>query len=248
MGLSGKIAVITGGNSGIGQAIARLFQQQGAHVVVTGRDEANLRATQQELGDGALAVRADVTRLADLDALYQQVKERWGRIDVLVTSAGVSQFRPIEAVDEAFFDELFDTNVKGTYFTVQKALPLMASGASIVLVSSTLQSKGLMHSSIYSATKAAVRSMGRTLAKELAPKGIRVNVLSPGTTDTPLLGKLGIPAEHMDAAKAQFAGLSPLARLGRPEEVAKAALFLASPDAGFVTAANLVIDGGFGGT
>lgn len=241
---SRKVSVVTGGNSGIGLAIAERLHRDGSAVVIFGRNPETLADARERIGDGALAVRGDVRRLDDLDRLFAEVRDRFGRIDTLVVNAGAVRFVPVAETDEETFDRLTGTNFKGAFFTVQRALPLLAEGASIVLVSSVVNVKGFAGASVYSAAKAAVRSLARTLATELAPRGIRVNVISPGPIDTPIFDRAGIPAEHVDATKGQFAGMVPLGRMGRPEEIASVASFLASPDAGFVTGTEIAVDGG----
>lgn len=245
MKLKDKTAVVTGGTSGIGLATARRFLEEGARVAITGRTQATLDAALQELGPGALGVRGDVAKLADLDRLYATVRERFGHIDVLFANAGVARFAPVEEVDEAFFDAQFDVNVKGLYFTVAKALPLFADGAAIVLNSSVANSGGMSAMTVYGATKAAVRSLARTFATSLAPRGIRVNAVSPGPITTPIFDKLGMPKADLEAFDALVAQRVALGRFGRPEEIAQAVLFLASADASFVVGAELVVDGGY---
>jgi NAD(P)-dependent dehydrogenase (short-subunit alcohol dehydrogenase family) len=242
--LSGKIAVITGGNSGIGLATAELFAQEGAQVLVTGRRQAELDAAVAKIGAGAIGVQGDVSKLADLDRLYEKVKERFGRIDILFANAGVAEFSPLGAISEEHFDRLFDTNVKGLLFTVQKALPLIVDGGSIVLNSSVANATGTPAFSVYAATKAAVRSFARTWTSDLKERGIRVNSVSPGPIDTPIFGKLGVSGEQGREFADQVTANVPLGRFGRPEEIAKAVLFLASADGSYVAGADLYVDGG----
>ena len=242
--LNDKIAVITGGNSGIGLATAQRFIEDGAQVVITGRNLEALDAAVAQLGDRAIGIRGDVTKFEDLDRLFAQIQERFGRIDVLFANAGIAPLVPCEAVTEEHFDNLFNTNVRGLFFTVQKALPLLSKGASIILNASVVAQSGLPNTSIYSATKAAVRSLGRTLAAELSPRGIRVNVVSPGLIETPFWGKVGLSKEEVDAFGDQVIQQTPLGRPGRPEEIAATAAFLASGDASYFTGADLVADGG----
>lgn len=242
--LDSKIAVVTGGSSGIGYAIAERFIKEGAKVYITGRRIAELEAAARALGDAARAVQSDVSNLDSLDRLFAAVREEHGRLDVLVANAGVIAASPIRAASEEHFDSMFDINVKGTYFTVQKALPLMRSGGSVILVSSCLATKGFPGHSVYNATKAAIRSLVRTAAAELVSDGIRVNTLSPGPVDTPIIeGQVGSP-EAAEAFRKQAATHVPLGRIGRPEELAAAALFLASDESSFSTGIDLVIDGG----
>ena len=242
--LNNKIAVITGGSTGIGLATAQRFIEDGAQVVITGRNQEALELAVAELGDRATGIRGDVANLDDLDRLFAQVQKQFGRIDVLFANAGIAPFVPIEAVREEHFDSLFNINVRGLFFTVQKALPLLSEGASIILNASVVAQSGLRRTSVYSATKAAVRSLGRTLAAEIAPRGIRVNVVSPGLIQTPLVDKLGLSKDELEAFGAQIVQQTPLGRPGRPEEIAATAAFLASDDASYFTGADLVADGG----
>ena len=242
--LQNKIAVITGGSTGIGLATAQRFIEEGAQVVITGRNQEALELAVAELGDRATGIRGDVANLDDLDHLFAQVQQQFGRIDVLFANAGIAPFVPIEAVTEEHFDGLFNINVRGLFFTVQKALPLLSEGASVILNASVVAQSGLRNTSVYSATKAAVRSLGRTLAAELSPRGIRVNVVSPGLIQTPLVDKLGLSKDELKAFGAQIVQQTPLGRPGRPEEIAATAAFLASDDASYFTGADLVADGG----
>ena len=242
--LKNKVAVVTGGSSGIGLATAQRFIADGAQVVITGRNQEALDAAVAELGDRATGIRSDVASIEDLDRLFAQVREQFGRVDVLFANAGIAPFVPFEAVTEEHFDNLFNINVRGLFFTVQKALPLLSEGASIILNTSVVAQSGLPNTSIYSATKAAVRSLGRTLAAELAPRGIRVNVVSPGLIETPLVGKLGLSEDEIDAFAEQVVRQTPLGRLGKPKEIATTVAFLASDDASYFTGADLVADGG----
>lgn len=245
MRLKDKIAVITGGNSGIGLATAQAFVREGAKVAISGRSASSLHAAQQELGPDTLAVEADVTRIADIERLYAEVKAKFGRVDVVVANAGRSVMGPVDAIDETSFDMLMDTNVKGVFFTVQKALPLMSAGGSVILVASGLHQKATPYMSVYGATKAAVRHFARTFAVELAPRKIRVNALSPGLTDTPILVNMGLDEGTIAHVKGQNAASTPLARIGSPAEIASAAVFLASDESSFMTAADVVADGGY---
>ncbi len=242
--LSNKVAVVTGGSSGIGLATARRFIADGAQVVITGRNQEALDAAVAELGKWATGVQGDVANLEDLDCLFAQVEEQFGRVDVLFANAGIAPFAAFETVTEEHFDSLFNINVRGLFFSVQKALPLLSEGASVILNASVVAQSGLPNTSIYSATKAAVRSLGRTLAAELSPRGIRVNVVSPGLIETPLWGKVGLSQDDIDAFGAQVVQQTPLRRPGKPEEIAATAAFLASDDASYFTGADLVADGG----
>lgn len=245
--LKDRVAVITGGTTGIGFATARRFLDEGAQVVLTGRTQETLDGALAELAapDRVLGVRGDVARLQDLDALFEAAKKRFGRIDVLFANAGIARFAPIEEVDEASFDLQFDVNVKGLYFTVKKALPLMSRGGAIVLNSSIASSSGMATMSVYAATKAAVRSLARTFSSELGPKGIRVNAVSPGPIRTPIFGKLGVPDAAIEGLEQTIEKRVTLARFGRPEEIAAAVLFLATESSSFIVGADLVVDGGF---
>jgi NAD(P)-dependent dehydrogenase (short-subunit alcohol dehydrogenase family) len=243
--LQDKVAVITGGNSGIGLAIAKLFVSEGAeHVYITGRRQAELDAAVQAIGEKATGVRSDVANLADLDALYEIVQQRSGRIDVLVANAGGgSGAAPLGAITEQQVDGTLAINVKGVLFTVQKALPLLSPGASVILTGSTNSVTGGASLSLYSAAKAAVRNFARSWVQDLKGRDIRVNVLSPGPTETP--GLLGLaPPERHQAFLESFASQIPLGRVGHPDEIARAALFLASDASSFVNGTELFVDGG----
>ncbi len=242
--LSNKVALVTGGSSGIGFATARRFIAEGAMVVITGRNQDALDAAIGELGDRAIGVRGDVANLQDLDQLYALVKQKFDRVDVLFANAGVAPLGPFETVTPEQFDDLFNINVRGLFFTVQKALPLLSEGASVILNASVVAQSGLPNTSVYSATKAAVRSLGRTLAAELSPRRIRVNVVSPGLIETPFWGKVGLSRDEIDAFGEQVIQQTPLGRPGKPEEIAATAAFLASEDASYFTGADLVADGG----
>jgi len=239
--LEGKVAVVTGGNSGIGLATAKRFVAEGAYVFITGRRQAELDAAVKAIGNNVTGVQGDVANLADLDRLYSTVKAKKGRVDILFANAGGTGLARLGEITEEHFDELFGANVKGLLFTVQKALPLMPDGASIILNASIVASKGLPEWSVYSATKAALRSFARTWTTDLKDRRIRVNVVSPGFTDT--------PAWHSTEAGEQrlktIPNLVPLGRLGTPNDIAKAVVFLASDDSSYITGTELFVDGGF---
>ena len=240
--LTGKIALISGGTTGIGAATAKLFQAEGATVIVTGGNPARTEAAKQAL-PGVDVIQSDAGDVTAVKALVEQVKQKYGRIDVLFANAGVADFAPVAAVDEAFYDRHFDINVKGLYFLLQQAAPIVPDGGAIILTASVVASKGLDSASVYSATKAAVRSYGRTFARELAPRNVRVNTISPGPIDTPIFEKTGWSQEQIDGFKQGVTGNVPLGRLGQSEEIAKAALFFAA-DASYTTGAELLVDGG----
>lgn len=237
--LKEKIAVITGATSGMALATAKLFVNEGAYVFVTGRRQAQLDAAVKGIGKNVTGVQGDAGNLTDLDRLFETVKAKKGHIDILFASAGVGDFNaPIGSVTEASFDHTFDVNVRGTLFTVQKALPLMRDGGSIIMTGSIASVKGFPGMSVYNASKAAIRSFARTWTLDLKARRIRVNVLSPGTIDTGVF--VGVPQEVKD----QFVSLIPMGRIGESEEIAKVALFLASEDSSFVTGIELFVDGG----
>jgi NAD(P)-dependent dehydrogenase (short-subunit alcohol dehydrogenase family) len=242
--LENKVAVVTGGTSGIGLATAKRFAAEGAKVVVTGRRQPELDAAVKQIGSGAIGVRGDVAVLADLDRLYATVKEKHGRVDVLFANAGGGELAPLGQITEEHFDKTFGSNVKGLLFSVQKALPLMPDGASIILNASIVSIKGMEAFSVYSATKAAVRSFARSWTTDLKARKIRVNVISPGPIETPAMDSLGDTPEKRQEFKAGMAASVPLGRLGQPDEIAKVAVFLASDDASFVTGIELFVDGG----
>ena len=243
--LEGRIALVTGGNSGIGLATAKQFVNEGASVFITGRRDAELRAAVKEIGRNVTGVQGDVSNLGDLDRLFTQIKREKGKLDIVFANAGVAKYARFGAVTEESYDSIFDTNVKGLLFTVQKALPLLLDGASIILNSSVVGSKGLPMNSVYSATKAAVRSFARTWTTDLKDRHIRVNVVSPGPIDTPGFSNLMASSEAGEQRKKMISNSVPLGRLGRPDEIAKAVVFLASDDASYITGAELFVDGGF---
>ena len=243
--LKGKIALVTGGNSGIGLATAKAFVNEGAYVFITGRREAELAVAVKEIAINVIGVRGDVANLADLDRLFAQIKQEKGRLDIVFANAGVAKFAAFGTITEELYDWTFDINVKGLLFTVQKALPLLPDGASIILNSSVVGSKGLPINSVYSATKAAIRSFARTWTTDLKNRRIRVNAVSPGSIDTPGLSGLLASSETGQQRLKMISNNVPLDRLGTPDEIAKAVVFLASDDASYVTGAELFVDGGF---
>jgi NAD(P)-dependent dehydrogenase (short-subunit alcohol dehydrogenase family) len=242
--LEGKVAVITGGNSGIGLATAKEFREHGAQVVITGRDQQTLDEAKREIGGDVLAVRSDTSSLTDIDKLFAVVKEKFGKIDVLFVNAGIGKFAPVEAVTEESFDSIMDINFKGAYFTIQKALPLLNDNAAIVLNASIVAHIGMPNSSVYAASKAALITLARTLSSELVGRRIRVNVVSPGPIATPILGRMGLPPEIVEETANSLQAQVPMKRLGRPEEIAKTVLFLASEDSSFLLGTEIVADGG----
>ena len=242
--LEGKVAVITGGNSGIGLATAKRFVDEGAHVVITGRREKDLSDAAALIGKNVTTVTGDVTRLADLDRLYAVVKEKHGHIDILFANAGWGELAPLAAATEEHFDKTFDLNAKGTFFTVQKSLPLMKDGGSIILTASVANVRGDAAFTAYAGAKAAVRCFARGWTMELKDRNIRVNSISPGPIETPALEKVGLTAEQVEQAIAHFASQVPLGRRGKPEELAAAVVFLASDESSYITGVDLPVDGG----
>nr|WP_318383898.1 SDR family oxidoreductase [uncultured Enterobacter sp.] len=241
--LEGKIALITGGTSGIGLASAQVLAAQGAQVFITGRRQAELDAAVASIGAAATGIRADASVLSDLDEVYARIAATAGRLDILFANAGGGDMQPLGAITEAHFDTIFGTNVRGVLFTVQKALPLLAHGASVILTGSTTSVKGTENFSVYSASKAAVRNFARSWALDLKSHGVRVNVVSPGPVRTPGLGGL-VPDEHRQGLFDALAAQVPLGRLGEPEEIGKVVAFLASDAASFINGAELFVDGG----
>lgn len=243
--LAGKIALITGGSSGLGLATAKRFVAEGAHVFITGRRQPELDAAVKEIGSNVTAVRGDIANLADLDRLFATIKEQKGRLDILFANAGGGAFEPLGQITEKNFDKYFGINVKGTVFTVQKALPLIPTGGAIVLNGSMVSIKGFPGFGVYAATKAALRSFARTWSVDLKGRNIRVNVVSPGTVVTPAYkSELGLTEQQIEGFAAQAAAVTPLGRTGTPEEIAKAVLFLASDDASYINGVELFVDGG----
>lgn len=243
--LNGKVAVITGGSSGIGLATAKRFVHEGGHVYITGRRQSELDKAVAEIGGRVTAVKGDVSSLADLDSLYRKVAADRRKVDIVVANAGFVEFGFLPSATPEHFDKTFNVNVRGAFFTVQKALPLMNDGGSVILVSSCVHLKGIPQYTVYGATKAALRSFARSWAAELKGRRIRANSLSPGATDTPIIDGQFKTKEEADGIKKAFSEIIPLGRLGRPEELASAALFLASDESSYVTGADLVVDGGW---
>jgi NAD(P)-dependent dehydrogenase (short-subunit alcohol dehydrogenase family) len=243
--LEGKIALITGGNSGIGLATAKQFVNEGAYVFITGRRDRELTAAVKEIGRNVSGIRGDVSNLGDLDRLFSQIKREKSKLDILFANAGVAKYAPLGEITEEHYDWIFNINVKGLLFTVQKALPLLPDGASIILNASIVASKGLPTNSVYSATKAAVRSFARTWTTDLKDRRIRVNAVSPGSIDTPGLSDLLASAPTGQQRLKMISNSVPLGRLGTPDEIAKAVVFLASDDSSYVTGTELFVDGGF---
>jgi NAD(P)-dependent dehydrogenase (short-subunit alcohol dehydrogenase family) len=242
--LEGKIALVTGGSSGIGLATAKQFVGEGAYVFITGRRDAELATAVKEIGSNVTGVRGDVSNLRDLDRLFDQIQREKGRLEVLFANAGIAKYAAVGTITEEDYDAMFDINVKGLLFTVQKVLPLMSDGASIILNASIVGSKGLPANSVYSATKAAVRSFARTWTTDLKARRIRVNAVSPGPIDTPGLNELLASSETGQQRAKTIAATVPLGRFGRPDEIAKAVTFLASDDSSYVTGIELFVDGG----
>jgi len=241
---TGKVALITGGNSGIGLSTAKRLKKEGATVVISGRDAKTLNAAAAEFG--FIAIRADVARLPEIEKMYREAVEKVGKIDVLFANAGIYKASSLAGTTEAFFDESVDINFKGLFFTVQKALPYLNDGAAIILNSSTVTSKGWPGIAVYSATKAAVRSLARSFSAELLPRGIRVNTVSPGATFTPIFGRLGLSAAELDATAAALLKMVPIGRFASAEDIAAGVAFLGSSDAAYVFGGELTIDGGLG--
>jgi len=242
--LDGKVAVVTGGNSGIGLATAKEFSDQGARVAISGRDQQTLNSAKKEIGNGVLVVKADTSNLEDIDVLLGAVKKEFGKIDVLFVNAGVGKFLPIESVDEEFFDQIMDINFKGAYFTIQKALPLLNENASIILNTSINAHIGMPNTSVYAASKAALITLARTLSAELVGRGIRVNAVSPGPVTTPIFNKAGLAPQELKKLAQSIQDQVPMKRFGLPEEIAKTVLFLASSDSSFLLGTEIIADGG----
>ncbi len=244
--LEGKVAVVTGGNSGIGLATAKRLQEEGAKVAISGRSKKTLDEAVKTIGNGVVAIQADVAKLEDVDKLYTEVSKKLGKIDILFVNAGVAKFASFADTTENLYDEQFDINVKGAYFTIQKALPYLHDGASIILNTSVADQKGTEGASAYSATKAAMRSLARTAAAELVGLGIRVNTVAPGPIATPIFGRTGLPQQAIDDFAKDIVSRVPMKRFGKPEEVASTVAFLASQDASYITGVEINVDGGLG--
>ena len=243
--LDEKIALVTGGTSGIGLAAAKALAKEGAYVYITGRREPELAAAVKEIGPNVTGAQGDVSKMKDLDRLFERIKDEKGKLDILFANAGIAKYASLGGITEELYDSIFDINVKGVLFTVQKALPLMPEGASIILVSSVVGSKGLSSNSVYSATKAAVRSFARTWTTDLKSRRIRVNAISPGTIDTPGLNDLLASGEAGEQRRKMVASAIPMGRFGRSDEVANAVVFLASDESSYMTGSELFVDGGF---
>ena len=241
---AGRVAVVTGGNSGIGLGVAKAYAQEGAQVAITGRNGKTLEIAAKEIGNDVLAIQSDVGKVAEIEAAMKKVGERFGRIDALFVNAGVGKFVPLEEVTEAFFDETVAINLKGVFFTVQKAVPLMPPGSAILLNASINAHLGMPGSTVYGATKAAVVNMAKTLSADLLQKGIRVNAISPGPITSALLTRDGLTAEKLQETKDWIQSQVPIKRFGTPEEIAAAVLYLTAPESAFVLGTELIVDGG----
>jgi NAD(P)-dependent dehydrogenase (short-subunit alcohol dehydrogenase family) len=244
MKLTGKVALVTGGNSGIGLATAKLFSQEGAKVVIAGRDRMTLDKAASEIGSDVLSLQTDVANLEQIDRLYQSTAEKFGKIDVLFANAGMGRFTSLQDTTEAIYDEVFSINLKGLYFTVQKALPYLNDDAAIVLNTSFIATLGRPGTSVVSASKAAVRSLARTFSAELIDRGIRVNTVSPGAIATPFHSRTGLSPTDVEANAQKFIAQIPMKRFGTAEEIAKAVLFLSTPDSSYILGAEIAVDGG----
>jgi NAD(P)-dependent dehydrogenase (short-subunit alcohol dehydrogenase family) len=244
MKLAGKVALVTGGNSGIGLATAKLFSQAGAIVIITGRDRIKLEEAKLSVGNNALAIEADVADLPQIDRLYEEIAIKLGKIDILFANAGIGRFTPLTQTTEAIYDEVFNINLKGLYFTVQKAVAHLNDNATIVLNTSFLNELGRPDTSVVSASKAAVRSLAKTFSAELIERGIRVNAVSPGAIATPFHNRTGLPEDIVAANALSFIDRIPMKRFGTPEEIAQAVLFLSTSDSAYILGAEIAVDGG----
>jgi NAD(P)-dependent dehydrogenase (short-subunit alcohol dehydrogenase family) len=240
----GKVAVVTGGNSGIGLGVAKAYAREGAQVAITGRNQKTLEGAAIEIGDGTLAIQSDAGKVSDIEAAMKKIKERFGRIDAMFVNAGVAKLVSFDQVTEEIFDETVDINMKGVFFTVQKAVPLMSKGSAIVLNASINAHLGMSGTTVYGATKAAVINMAQTFSRELLERDIRVNVISPGPITSTLLGRDGMSQEKVQEIKDWIQSQVPIKRFGSPEEIAAGVLFLTAPESAFVLGAELIIDGG----
>jgi NAD(P)-dependent dehydrogenase (short-subunit alcohol dehydrogenase family) len=240
----GKVAVVTGGNSGIGLGVAKAYAREGAQVAITGRNQETLEVAAKEIGDGTLAIQSDAGKVVEIEAAMKKINERFGRIDALFVNAGVAKLIPFEKVTEDFFDETVNINMKGVFFTVQKAVPLMPKGSAIVLNASINAHIGLPGTTVYGATKAAVINMAKTLSTDLLEKGIRVNAVSPGPITSALLSRDGVSQEKLQETRDWIQSKVPIKRFGTPEEIAAGVLYLTAPESAFVLGAELIIDGG----
>jgi len=244
--LEGKVAVVTGGNSGIGLATAKRLHDEGARVAISGRSQKTLGEAVKFLGNDVLAVQADVSKLADTDRLFDAVRQRFGKIDILFVNAGVAKFAPLDSVTEEHYDEQFDINTKGAYFTIRKALPILNDGASIILNTSVVSHEGIVNGTVYAATKAAMRSLARSVAAELVGRNIRVNAVAPGPIETPIFERTGLSKEALAEFAKTVLATVPMKRFGTPQEVAGTVAFLASSDASYITGVEIDVDGGRG--
>ena len=244
--LQGKVAVVTGGNSGIGLASAQRLKEEGASVVITGRSKKTIDEAVKLLGSDVLAIQSDVSKSGEIEKVYETVSKKFGKIDILFANAGVAKFLPVTAVTEEHYDEQFDINSKGAYFTIQKALPYLNDGASIILNTSVVSHQGLPNGSVYAATKAAMRSLTRSFASALVERNIRVNAVARGPFESPIFGRTGVSKEEMDGFASYVLNKVPMKRFGKSEEVASAVAFLASSDASYITGVELNVDGGMG--
>lgn len=240
----GKKVLVTGGSTGIGYASAKLFVLEGAEVIIAARSDRDLKAAADELGSKAIPIVCDVSSLQDLSKMFDQVKDRFGELDAVFVNAGIAPFAPFSQVDEVSYDKIFDVNLKGAFFTAQKAIPLMKKGGSLVFNTSVVNVKGFPGTSVYSASKAGLRSFVRTLAAEASELGVRINAVAPGPIETPIYGKLGLPPEAVEEMGKSFASQVPLKRFGTPDEVARTVAFLASDESSFIHGVEIAVDGG----